>query len=222
MIESSAAATKAAAEEAEEEAKNKLAETQATAKALAAESSEQAKAKKLESTRNARLASEEGGTMNLLQEDEFERSEDKSEDKSAIDEKNFAENFAENFADVRLRASMELYEQLSSMSLVHVKEAERHMEDMRKWNNVAAQLEHDYNDYLRLADRTQERIDTGGDEIYFFFFFENSFFRDFDCQHLIFSFSHLSSPCFSLSLSLSLSLSFLLFSSLLSLFLFLL
>ena len=167
MIESSAAATKAAAEEAEEEAKNKLAETQATAKALAAESSEQAKAKKLESTRNARLASEEGGTMNLLQEDEFERSEDKSEDNSAIDEK----NFAENFADVRLRASMELYEQLSSMSLVHVKEAERHMEDMRKWNNVAAQLEHDYNDYLRLADRTQKRIDTGGDEIYFFFFF---------------------------------------------------
>jgi len=38
---------------------------------------------------------------------------------------------------------------------------EMHAADMKKWNTVSSQLNSDYSDYLRLADRTQQRIDSG-------------------------------------------------------------
>ena len=43
----------------------------------------------------------------------------------------------------------------------NLKAASMHLAESQKWETVSIQMNSDYNDYLRLADRTQERIDSG-------------------------------------------------------------
>ena len=128
---------------------------QATAKAIAAEVSEEAKSKSLEKTRDAKIAKEEQGTMTLLQEIEKDSESNNAKDMEIATE---SEVIAQQMS---LRAREELRMLMKSKAEENMVLTEMHAADMKKWNTVSSQLNSDYSDYLRLADRTQQRIDSG-------------------------------------------------------------
>ena len=127
------------------------------------EVSAEAEAKGQEKNREARIAMEEKNQIGLLEVNNHAKVNAKNKEKNQ--EKNHAKNKAnekeKETLSVSTKASVELLLLMKTKANENLKAASMHLAESQKWETVSIQMNSDYNDYLRLADRTQERIDSG-------------------------------------------------------------
>ena len=127
------------------------------------EVSAEAEAKGQEKNREARIAMEEKNQIGLLEVNSHAKVNAKNQEKNQ--EKNHAKNKAnekeKETLSVSTEASVELLLLMKTKANENLKAASMHLAESQKWETVSIQMNSDYNDYLRLADRTQERIDSG-------------------------------------------------------------
>ena len=121
------------------------------------EVSAEAEAKGQEKNREARIAMEEKNQIGLLEVNNHEKNQEKNKENEKANEK---EKNKET-ASVSTKASVELLLLMKTKANENLKAASMHLAESQKWETVSIQMNSDYNDYLRLADHTQERIDSG-------------------------------------------------------------
>ena len=129
------------------------------------EVSAEAEAKGQEKNREARIAMEEKNQIGLLEVNNHAKinakinakNQEKNQEKNKENEK---ANEKETLS-VSTKASVELLLLMKTKANENLKAASMHLAESQKWETVSIQMNSDYNDYLRLADRTQERIDSG-------------------------------------------------------------
>ena len=89
------------------------------------------------------------------------KNKEKNKEKNQENEKANEKEKNKETASVSTKASVELLLLMKTKANENLKAASMHLAESQKWETVSIQMNSDYNDYLRLADRTQERIDSG-------------------------------------------------------------
>ena len=129
------------------------------------EVSAEAKAKGQEKNREARIAMEEKNQIGLLEVNNHAKinakNKEKNQEKNQENEKANEKEKNKETLSVSTKASVELLLLMKTKANENLKAASMHLAESQKWETVSIQMNSDYNDYLRLADRTQERIDSG-------------------------------------------------------------
>ena len=129
------------------------------------EVSAEAEAKGQEKNREARIAMEEKNQIGLLEVNSHAKinakNKEKNQEKNQENEKANEKEKNKETLSVSTKASVELLLLMKTKANENLKAASMHLAESQKWETVSIQMNSDYNDYLRLADRTQERIDSG-------------------------------------------------------------